>query len=240
MRLAIDPKHSPAQAAKWLDAVEATVPDDAPNEHVRLAEHWLGIYQVSDEQAHAQRGVDILKRVSEQDESNVEAPLLLAYHYDRTGEDDKARTWYETTLDRKSDLPFAQNNLAMILLEKNTDLDRAYELADRAAKGSNNNPYVVDTLALVEQKRGNESQAIVLRRKIAKDNPVEPRWKLALALNLAQADQAPEAQKIVDRLLLEQSPDQWSPNVRDLLEQVNEAIDSQTKSTEKPTADASP
>jgi tetratricopeptide (TPR) repeat protein len=81
----------------------------------------------------------------------------------RRGDIDSAFRAYERVLAADPDAVVALNFVAYSLAENNTDLDRALELAERAARLAPTAPEVLDTLGWVYHRLGRESDA---RREI--------------------------------------------------------------------------
>ena len=85
-----------------------------------------------------------------------------------------ARDAYEKTLSIAPKFSLALNNLAYLYSENLVDLDRAYELAQRAREVLPNDPATADTLGWVLSKRGQYGQALGLLQEAANQLPGEP------------------------------------------------------------------
>lgn len=90
----------------------------------------------------------------------VQGYMALGTIYDSKGDTAKAREMYENALNIDSDFAPAANNLAWTLLQRDTDLDRAFELAKKAKARLPDDPRVGDTLGFALIKKGLYPSAI--------------------------------------------------------------------------------
>lgn len=84
--------------------------------------------------------------------------LLVAEHHQRDGNMLEARNLYETLLTQNENDPIALNNLAWLL--KDSDLDRATELANKAVEQQPNSPAILDTYGWLLHLQGNSQEAV--------------------------------------------------------------------------------
>ncbi len=96
---------------------------------------------------------------------------------------EEARPYLERSVELDPENPVALNNLAFVLAELGTDLDRAMNLAQRAMTLDPDNPDFSDTLALVYIRRRLNQNAITLLRQLTAQHPnrADYRYHLALA-----------------------------------------------------------
>jgi tetratricopeptide (TPR) repeat protein len=86
-----------------------------------------------------------------------------------------AKASYEGALDLNPDHPGAANNLAWLYVETGGDMQRAWNLAERANERYPNNPNIMDTLAWVYYKSGSYKKSIGMLEeaiKLQTDGPV--------------------------------------------------------------------
>jgi len=118
----------------------------------------------------------------------------LAALYERDGRIDDAIRAYDTLEERDPQLPFAANNLAMLLVTYRKDrasLDRAGSLTARFLNSEN--PDLLDTAGWVCLKRGELSEALSALEKASERAPGSRviRYHLGMAqLEAGQRDQA--------------------------------------------------
>lgn len=119
--------------------------------------------QIADSEARA-GNVDAMLAVVERAVAAVpesgDLQYRLAQAYDRTGRRSDAIASYDKSITLNPDLAMAKNNLAYLLAESGSDLDRALELAQRAKEELPDDGNVADTLGWVLLKRGLPSAAI--------------------------------------------------------------------------------
>jgi tetratricopeptide (TPR) repeat protein len=87
--------------------------------------------------------------------------MIIGALYDAQKKSDLAKKYYEEALRVNGQFAPAANNLAYILAENDTDLNRALELAKLAKEKLPEDPGVMDTLGWVYYKKGLYDSAIV-------------------------------------------------------------------------------
>jgi tetratricopeptide (TPR) repeat protein len=116
-----------------------------------LANYFIGHQKWDQAEEH-------LKILIEQQPEKLEYQVALGDSYLRQGGIDQAMEIYEQIIDRHPDFLPAANNLAYIMAEKGEDLERARELAEKAAE--NGDAHALDTLGWVHYKQGNTELAL--------------------------------------------------------------------------------
>jgi Flp pilus assembly protein TadD len=82
--------------------------------------------------------------------------VLSALIHERMNEFSKARDAYEKLLSAKPDFPPVLNNLAYLYAERLGELDKAYDLAQRARALQPGDAAIADTLGWILYKRGEQ------------------------------------------------------------------------------------
>jgi tetratricopeptide (TPR) repeat protein len=139
--------------------------EDRPDEAVNLAQsafdlapNNLNLIALAKVQRSAGREKEALAGLSAWAKAHPEDLLTLNYLADTLldmAQPDAAVALYETSLERNPQQPAVMNNLAWVLRE--TDLDRAHELAQGAVALAPDNKDLQDTLAVVEQLMANRN-----------------------------------------------------------------------------------
>src|SRR5215831_15522450 len=111
----------------------------------------------------------------------VPALMQLGSIQERLKHFDAARDAYEKVLTVAPNVPFALNNLAVLYSEHFGQLDKAYDLAQKAKEAAND-PHIVDTLAWILFKRGDYSGALPLLRDSAAKLPALPEIQFHLGM----------------------------------------------------------
>jgi tetratricopeptide (TPR) repeat protein len=159
--------------------------------------------------------------------------LLLASLLEASGRIEDAMGHYEKAIELDPELAVAKNNLAYLLADRGSDLDRALDLAQEAKAKLPDNPNTADTLGWVLYKKNVPAAAIsYLREAVGGLSPEDPnlplvRHHLALAYEANQErDLAIEAlEQAVAELDSRQAGKQgkappeapWAQDVRDQL-----------------------
>jgi predicted Zn-dependent protease len=91
---------------------------------------------------------------------NVAAETLLGMLYEQDGMKAEARNAYEHVLSKDPDSPIAANNLAWLLVDANTNLPRAIELATAARRRLPESPTINDTLGWAYFRSGQTGPAV--------------------------------------------------------------------------------
>src|SRR4029077_9133391 len=101
-----------------------------------------------------------LETLLKKNPSNAVALMIDATVYDKMNEYQKARDAYEKLLALKPDSVSALNNLAYLYAEHLNQLDRGYELAEKARTLEQNAAEIADTLGWILYRRGDYQQAL--------------------------------------------------------------------------------
>ncbi|HKJ24870.1 MAG TPA: tetratricopeptide repeat protein [Myxococcota bacterium] len=129
----------------------------------------------------------------------------LARLHEATGREDEAMAGYEEALRLDPSLAVAKANLAWLLAERDTDLDRALDLAQEAKAALPDLPDAADTLGWVLYKKGIPSAAVgylqEAERLLPPGHPQLPLVRLHLALALEANGETAKARQVVDRAL---------------------------------------
>jgi tetratricopeptide (TPR) repeat protein len=132
---------------------------------------------------------------------NETALLISGMIYSDEKDYKAARDAYEKLLLINPKSSPALNNLAYLDSENLDDLDRAYELAQRARELNSNDPSSSDTLGWILCKRGQYSSAAGLLQESANQLPGEPEVQFHLGWDLYMMGQESPAQLALQRAL---------------------------------------
>ncbi len=108
---------------------------------------------------------------------------------------EEARPYLERSLELDPENPLALNNLAFVLAELGSDLDRALTLAQKATSLMPDNPDLTDTLALVYIRRRLNDNAIALLRELTAKYPERAAFRYHLALAYHQNGDLEQARR---------------------------------------------
>ncbi|MCL2645707.1 MAG: tetratricopeptide repeat protein [Phycisphaerales bacterium] len=150
MRLASQSMRDAPSAQAWMDHVANIIPENAVNEQVVLAESWRKLGAHFKNESWNQVGHKILENLANRADATPEALLAQAILRESEGDTATAETYYRRALEKKPDDIFAQNNLAMVLVQRGKNLQEALNLIDQAIRFSPQIPNFYDTRASVQ------------------------------------------------------------------------------------------
>jgi putative PEP-CTERM system TPR-repeat lipoprotein len=184
----------PADAAKVYEQLQAARP--STQGVVRLYSARRAAGATAPEQALA----DWLRT----NPDDVSVRLVLAEHWQGTGEQARAAGEYEALLERQPNNAIALNNLAWLYSLSNDaralpTARKAYELAPRV-------PAIADTLGWILVNNGQVDEGTVLLREAAKAAPDAKDIQYHLAAALARQQKGTEARQILERILADAAP----------------------------------
>ena len=125
---------------------------------------------------------------------NLRALMVSASLYERINEFAKAQAAYEKLLSIKPDFPPVLNNLAYLYAERLGELDKAYDLAQRARALQPGDAAIADTLGWILYKRGDYKQALALLQESAQNLPNNPEIQFHLGMANYMMGRTEEAQ----------------------------------------------
>jgi tetratricopeptide (TPR) repeat protein len=126
--------------------------------------------------------------ISELEASLVKDPnsqrtlLTMSLVYEQMKDYAKARDTYEKLLALNPNSVVGLNNLAILYCERLNQLDRAYELAQKARNLAPGNGSIADTLGWVLYKRGDYQQALTLLQESASKLPDNPELQFHIGM----------------------------------------------------------
>jgi tetratricopeptide (TPR) repeat protein len=113
---------------------------------------------------------------------NARALMVLAQIYERMSDFPKARDAYEKLLAVKAESPYALNNLSCLYAERLGDLDKAYDLAQKARALLPAEAAVADTLGWILYRKGDYQKSLALLEESARKVPHNPEIQFHLGM----------------------------------------------------------
>lgn len=123
-----------------------------------------------------------LAGILERQPDNHHVRMMSAIVYAEINQPEKARIAYENILSAKPDSTLVLNNLAYLYAETLNQLDRGYELAEKARALDPESPIIADTLGWILFKRKDFPRALELLRHSASKLPDNPEVQFHLAI----------------------------------------------------------
>jgi tetratricopeptide (TPR) repeat protein len=216
----IGPKDAKTAAA-WLERLDPVIPPNSQEEFHALATNWYNLGRRANNAQWRQHGIDMVKNLAQRDDALPGAMIgyaILAYQ-----EKDivTAEAQYRKALAKKPDHPVALNNLAMLIVERNGDLDEALKFAKKCVEVDSANANYYDTLASVQAKRKDYAAAVASLRQALQIQPSNIEWRISLAqahMEQGKAAEARDVLKEIDSLQprLDTLPADQQKRIRDL------------------------
>ncbi|HJT80281.1 MAG TPA: tetratricopeptide repeat protein, partial [Chthoniobacterales bacterium] len=158
--------------AKWTEAETAL--NEATKLNPNLVEPYALLATVYTASNKLPEAIRQLEAVVERAPKDTRALMSLAVLYEKTGNFEKARDNYEKLIAITPDFAAALNNLAFLYVERFNDLDRAYQLAQKARSLQPGDASIADTLGWVLFKKRDYQQALPLLTEAADKAPNQP------------------------------------------------------------------
>ena len=136
------------------------------------------VYVASNKQKQALEGLKSLVART----NDLGSLMLMGMIQEQVKDFPAARDSYEKLLSLKPDAGMALNNLAYLYAEHLGQLDRAYELAQKASRSQPNDPSTADTLGWVLYRRGDYTRAADLIEQAAAELPKQPEVQFHLGM----------------------------------------------------------
>jgi tetratricopeptide (TPR) repeat protein len=174
-------------------------------------------YYTMNDPTEAQR---YLARASELLPSDPMPVLYLGMLAERQGAIQQAVGRYDQVIELAPDNVIALNNLAYILAETNTDMDRALTLIQKARGLAPRDPNVADTLGYIYIKKNLPDSALPLLNEVVSRHPGVVIWRYHLALALYQNGQGTEARKNLQTALQNRPSEEEKFKIEELMSQI--------------------
>ncbi|MEM9415341.1 MAG: tetratricopeptide repeat protein [Planctomycetota bacterium] len=181
-------------ATRWLDAIEAAIPADAPIERLLIAQ---ANFQAGDrlrENALIDRARVQIVQATDAGGAPAGAWFLRGRISDRSGDLQNAEASYREVLRLQPGNPLAQNNLAMILVALGRDLGEAVDLARAASASNPDDVNFRDTLAQALSRNGEHDEAIRIIELVIQQDRQNINWIRTKARLLDAAGRNSEAE----------------------------------------------
>jgi tetratricopeptide (TPR) repeat protein len=184
----------------WHDVI-AEHTGDSPREQFALAKAPFLAGQRLDSEALV-RLAD--KRLTQQiltdGENSVDMVYAKGQIAQRLGNLEAAEAAYRVVLTTVNDNPLVLNNLALVLSERGeSNAAEAEQLATRAVKLSNDDPNLIDTLAIVLLRAKQYDRALKTIERVIEMDPSNPAWRMTKADILEAKGDTEEAEVIRQR-----------------------------------------
>ncbi len=165
---------------------------------------YAGLAMLARDAGDAARSIELFDRAAELAPDEPEYAYRAASIALAAGAPD-ARARLEKIVSRAAGNAGARNDLAWLLAEEGSDLDRALELAQQARR-IEARPEILDTLGWVHLKRGEARDAVKAFEEALAADPDSPSLLYRLAMALEQAGEPDRARVTLERALAIEPP----------------------------------
>ena len=174
------------------------------------------------EQAGDYEGALVTFREMKQFAPNDASPeLLMGGAYEQKGRSVDAIQHYNTALQLDPHNSAALNNLAFLLADSGTDLDRALQLALAARQNLPDEPGIADTVGYAYLKKNMTDSALQVFGGLVLKFPSRPTYRYHYALALLEKGHKDEARKQLNECLKESQPQTQTDKITALLRNMN-------------------
>lgn len=186
-------------ATQWLNTIEQSLPEDQMIEQLMLAQATFYAGDRLRDAALVGRARALVDRATQAGQAPAGAWMLRGQIAEGSGDLQIAEESYRQALAMQPNSTLAQNNLAMVLVQRGRDMDLALDLAQAAAGSDPKNPTYQDTLARVLSRAGQHDEALrVIELAIQRDRQNSD-WIRTKAEILDAAGRNDEAQRLRQR-----------------------------------------
>jgi len=145
--------------------------------------------------------------------------LSLGMLQEGSGAAAAAETTYRRVIQADPNVPEALNNLAMVIVNRNGDLDEAQSFVEKAVQLNAKAAAYQDTLATVHAKRKDFPKAIATLQNAVRLDPENVKWRIYLGTVLLDAGQQDKAKAVLKEVEATQpQPERLSETARQRLQ----------------------
>jgi Tfp pilus assembly protein PilF len=161
----------------WLEYATEAFPSASPAERTQLALAYFALGRKVNAPRYEQSALAILEPLAEKPDCDQGTLAVLGSVYEAENNLAAAEMTYRRILKLDSKQPIILNNLAMVLVHRNSDLDEALTLIDQAIAIDPNVPNFFDTQATVLAQKKTYTEALNSIDKAIQIAPSDPEWQ---------------------------------------------------------------
>jgi tetratricopeptide (TPR) repeat protein len=185
---------------------------------------WLKLIFLKLSDKNLSMALNYLNMGIELNPGSQELYLLKGTVLAESGKTDEAVTAYKRLIQINPSNKMAQNNLAMLLVDKKgdpTSLNQALNLMQEYATGETRDPVLLDTLGWVYHKMGREEEAINVLGKALASLPNQETINYHMGMIYYKTGRFPEAKKYLTKAVQVQKPFSGQEDAKKVLSQLN-------------------
>ncbi|MGE5612392.1 MAG: tetratricopeptide repeat protein [Bacillota bacterium] len=225
LELALSIPAKPQVTASWLDRVSSTIPETDAASRMALAQAWQMLANASGSSEYLDKARLLLTQLEAGTANPADAAFAMGLLHEQENKLDEAEKAYRRALKLQPDSPAAQNNLAMVILQRKGNLSEAAGLVSKAIEARPHVPAFYDTLAQINMGTKDYDNAIRNLKKAIAIEQWEPKWQLTLAEVYDQAGQLDEAKRKLQEIAsLLPDPSRLSPEFQARLKKLSDKV----------------
>jgi tetratricopeptide (TPR) repeat protein len=215
-------------AAQWLDSFSQRITSPTIDEQAVLAQAWWRLSQRSKDPLHAQKARQVLDSATSaalaSDKPPTQALLILAMTHEAGGDVAAAEQIYRRVLTIDPAMMVAQNNLAVLIMDRGGNLNEALDLARKASSVNHSgHASALETLASIQAKLKDYAHAVENLDAALRVSPEKMDWRIERVQFLADGGQSAKARSALDEVeRLRPDPASLSPSSRDMLQSLRQ------------------
>lgn len=186
-----------AAQQKWADAESAL--QKAIELDANFAPSYGLLVSVYAAQNKLPQAISQLEADVKKNPGDPRALVMIGLFYEQMKDYAKARDTYEKLIAANSDSVAGLNNLAYLYTERLPQLERAFELAQKARTLAPDNGTIADTLGWILYKRGDYQQAFALLQEAVSKFPDDPEVQFHVGMASYMMGRAAEAQPALEK-----------------------------------------
>jgi tetratricopeptide (TPR) repeat protein len=144
---------------------------------------------------------------------------MVANIEEQAGKKSEAMADYRKALQKTPEDPTALNNLAFLLADSGGDTKEALDMVTKAIRKAPNVPQLKDTMAWIQIKRHNATEALQILKKLSKDFPNDNTFRYHYAVALIESGDRAEARQQAETALSKKPTTELAGQLRDVLAQ---------------------
>jgi predicted Zn-dependent protease len=188
------------ESVRWVDRLAEIIPHNAPRERVMIGEAYDQLGTMLADSKLTNIATEMYAELVAGNEVPADILVGAASRAERYGDKPTAETLYRRALALDPNFWVADNNLAMLIVNRGGDAKEAASFAAAAARLSPRQPAVRDTLADVQFKAGDARAAADSENAAVRLDPDNIKWKVRFAQYVLAAGNVAEAERTVQSI----------------------------------------
>ena len=187
----------------------------------KAAETYLQLGEVQESKGDIQAALQSYQQAKQVAPADARVELHLAHLSETRNQTTEAIQHYNTALQLDPNNAAVLNNLAFLLADTTTDVDRALELALKARQKLPGEAAISDTVGYAYLKKGMGASSVQIFSSLVQKYPYQPTYRYHLAMALIQTGNRDRARRELTECLKAKQPEPLMAKVNALLKTIN-------------------